>query len=605
MSRNPEYMSSIIEQMGGAQQLRHPDLDPPPPFNQSVDACYSSYLNFLITNYQKSTTYKVREDWIEYMTSEVVWETIQQFGPNSTYTQCDGITRLKFLGKPTRTVKSEITVTMTERVSLAWMTWFPDAPHCYDSDPYHCRRLQGLFEVGGAMLDNTHKPQFVDWIFSAMCPIRFTCTPVVDEVVLLYWPEDVATRDICGSDGRGASVTRPHVRVDDTPVTAVIDAITFRGQDMYLRRLDGKPFEAYNMNKLGNRFAREQMFPGQTYLESSVMTGRWTFTSPSVYLAHRPIGRNLEVSPSWAEWPQTKLTVYQSFMPAGVLTLDPSDVSTVRAYHLKGMGGVEHAQLIANGSFEPHYDNWTYIEPILQLHPMTYGDLLDPVPASAYFNVRTADCWGNQTHCSTITDDSFRPKLMINPKIWSSVFNGFLCSDPLLADPPIALVPLSKSQLDDLPMPLPKGTKARIDNPSITAAAEADSEFIFNSNAKPGQRVDPDVPMATPTALTRPRPALINNMLGYRPDSIQQPTHDGTRGTDNKRPLSNQTLGHQPGQHQQASEASGTQPTVSGKGIRPAVSGKAAIFRGSGHSFTASKSISQYLCTLLLCLLVF
>jgi hypothetical protein len=65
-------------------------------------------------------------------------------------------------------------------------------------------------------------------------------------------------------------VTESHL-AKGAPQTLVTNAITFRGQDLVpLRAFDGT-------------FINSEGAP------SYVLTGQWTFTSPTIYLAHRPI----------------------------------------------------------------------------------------------------------------------------------------------------------------------------------------------------------------------------------------------------------------------------------------------------------------------------
>jgi hypothetical protein len=69
--------------------------------------------------------------------------------------------------------------------------------------------------------------------------------------------------------------------------------------------------------------------------------------------------------------------------------------------------------------------------------PLNFGDLSNPVPASAYFDARD-DCWGKQSHCGTITDDSYRPNIYLDVEAWRSLMANDIdhCFIDGLYDPP-------------------------------------------------------------------------------------------------------------------------------------------------------------------------
>jgi hypothetical protein len=85
--------------------------------------------------------------------------------------------------------------------------------------------------------------------------------------------------------------------------------------------------------------------------------------------------------------------------------------------------GQEYLDIVASGQFEPRFKRLEWIDPLfpeaLRLAQFTYANLENPVPTSAYYDARFQDCWGKQSHCGTITDDTYRPRLMIRNKIWN------------------------------------------------------------------------------------------------------------------------------------------------------------------------------------------
>jgi hypothetical protein len=133
------------------------------------------------------------------------------------------------------------------------------------------------------------------------------------------------------------------------------------------------------------------------------------------------------------------------------------------------MAGQEYAKLIANGSFSFTRSEW-WESTRSETRPLDLNDLQDP-PASAYYDARM-DCWGADTesHCATITDGSFRPKLQLAPDVWVSIFSILPCTAGLVVDPPIALQEIEggASPNPDIPLPIlptPRPTAVSQDSP--------------------------------------------------------------------------------------------------------------------------------------------
>jgi hypothetical protein len=164
------------------------------------------------------------------------------------------------------------------------------------------------------------------------------------------------------------------------------------------------------------------------------------------------------------------------FLSSGVLTLNPDDVQSAVP-----------VPLIINGS--KSYFDITTSDQLRQntIKAFDYANLQDPVPASVYYDARP-DCWGEQTHCATITDGTYRPNLVLRNRIWLDLVRNAsikICSWPVLADPHMALYPLDTT-LDSpvLPLvrtqsPLPGSTAyAPVPDPTVTGAT--------NENGDPG-----------------------------------------------------------------------------------------------------------------------
>jgi hypothetical protein len=199
----------------------------------------------------------------------------------------------------------------------------------------------------------------------------------------------------------------------------------------------------------------KQYIPPATWSPVSTNSngGNFTFTSPAVYVAHRSIDRIVYISGMDVHWPTTFVwgTVTR-VRTAGIIPIAASDVFPARsASSLLTASGVEYAQLVANGSCipmldrQPHKKRYTY-------EPMTFGDLEEPMPASLYYNARSIDFWGKQSHWNN-NGTRISAQATPRPSVWKSLFGGLMCEDPLLADPPIAF---QRVEPGDNPEPMPK-----------------------------------------------------------------------------------------------------------------------------------------------------
>jgi hypothetical protein len=252
------------------------------------------------------------------------------------------------------------------------------------------------------------------------------------EIVLIYWPPRLASRELCGLNGTLSAQTTQWPK--DFPTVITTDAITFRGQDIY-RRYDG----GHTLPSANNR--------SQLYIGTSVLSGPFTFTSPTVYLAHHQIVASIinrmDIS-------------LKTLRPAGLLSLKSEQVYSVRPEipEVLSLDGLKYARRVARGDFEGnpmhslmldfHTDDYA------KTLPLDFGHLQNPVPASVYFDARSEDCWGIQTHCQTITDDSYRPHIWIDDKVWNGLApDNTICRPLDLVDPPVSLYRLDN--VNDLP----------------------------------------------------------------------------------------------------------------------------------------------------------
>jgi hypothetical protein len=186
-----------------------------------------------------------------------------------------------------------------------------------------------------------------------------------DEVVLLYWPANVSTVEYPPDQTRfPLSGQESH----SSRRTAVIPAVAFRGRDLYRAGVStlGGPVWCFD----------------HSYIIPSTMKGPFTFTSPTIYLAHHPITVDYIDETDYMSF-----TSRQSVRPPGIVGLKPADVSSFVPLH-PTYNDTQYANPVANGKFqEPRSLEWTTA-------PFNFADLRDPVPARQYFDARWEDCWG-------------------------------------------------------------------------------------------------------------------------------------------------------------------------------------------------------------------
>jgi hypothetical protein len=225
------------------------------------------------------------------------------------------------------------------------------------------------------------------------------------------------------------------------PTVVTMDAITFQGDDLYLRTL--------TRNYDPPVSPQETMTFNGSPIGTSVLTGPFTFTSPTVYLAHHRIIGSVAINTSNSSKTEWSTTLIRS---AGVMPLNANQVYSVRPprTNVVQTPGLTYAQLIASGIYNP-VQNPTSDLGIL---PFDFGHMENPVPASVYYDARSFDCWGklHQAHCGTITDDEYRPQLAFTQAAWKSIVSDWYdCQRPGLVDPPIALIPAHTISTPELP----------------------------------------------------------------------------------------------------------------------------------------------------------
>jgi hypothetical protein len=374
-----------------------------------------------------------------------VWETRVSVGNSSLYTACDGIPRLKWNASPTITTTSLVSV-----VSILPAMWSkgPDKnspqPSC-KPDWEFCRELEHRYNTDKSWYPNARwvVDVFLNYCLESRGRLKDICTLWLDdnEIVLLHWEGTLASEDTCDGSNR----TLAAVASDTEPVVITTDAITFRGGDLARR--------AYITS--GKTLSETKA----EYVQSSVLSGPFTFTSPSVYIAHRAISAYY---PDSADNYDVQRGKEFTILPDGVMALRQEDVYSGRPIRYYTEDSIHHAQLVAMGKFQPNPDlPKIYHETV----PFNFANLIEPIPADAYFDARYKDCYGiRQTHCATITEDSYRPWIALKDAAWNSIVGKHSqCLHPVLNDPPIILRITSSLDVPTIPA---LATAAVLQNPS-------------------------------------------------------------------------------------------------------------------------------------------
>lgn len=415
------------------------------------------------------------------------FETIERYGSGTTSMGPDGITRFKFLGPVTR--KESRTISVIANFTSIWDIPKPTGlnpgspvltkPTCHLSSQWCNLWMANFFHLVG------HRESFFLADPSQACSDLRACeVDPGDEVKLIYW----------GSTGLNeTNLIKPSNRTSRTVVTT---AITFNGQDLYYRGIIRGNFTSFPSSET-------------SYISQSVMTGDFTFVSPTVYIAHHPI--RARISHWKSGGPTTTSTAF--LRSSGIIPLNATDVYSYEPYiKMEMTGGFSYIQLVAEGRFTTDTNNlWN--EPYSYTRRLNYSDLVDPVPATAYFNARYDDCWQEQKHCKTITDGSFRPKLAMGLEKWVSIFpKGFECSIPMLVDPPIELYQIDSATS----LPSPQITK-------VTPAASRPT--IPPTTPRPGNAGTPPFPIRT-SVPSSPEAHIEPNL-----DGSIEPNFDETKGS--------------------------------------------------------------------------
>jgi hypothetical protein len=356
-----------------------------------------------------------------------IFVTIETHGDGETYTDCDDIPRFRFRDSPitttTRTISMvrETTLWTFSPLSYLYTGCSPSSqycgqlshrpvPHCSPA-PQFCSRLNYDF-IRDLMVSATKDPDppVLARPFREACdrapPFENSgaeCNLYAEaEVMLFYWPPDLVSRNICAADGYGTANTVQ--KNFSSVITYVTSAVTFDGQNLYLKEVEPSTVRCAASGCsttliageypvcLGECFETDPFSYKSTveWVSSSVLSGPFTFTYPSVYLAHRPIriGRRHNSEDS-------------VIRDAGIVALRTDDIYSEHRSYRNSEHGVNYAQRVAKGEFLPRFspydvqrhferDGKTYLP--YSLRSFNFGHLENPVPASVFYNARYEDC---------------------------------------------------------------------------------------------------------------------------------------------------------------------------------------------------------------------
>ena len=222
---------------------------------------------------------------------------------------------------------------------------------CIKNDPEYLKREECLAQTNSTIMyanvTDTYPPRcssledYVDYQLS-VCEIN------VGRFVLIYFPDEIISRDLCAKDGFGTAETKLHTSSD--MMTAIVENITF---GMY------QPTDQTGTSMFIPRSSNIQYITLDTeVIPSSVMTGRFTFTSPSAYIAYDKIAALGACPPA------------RSTYTNNIITLHPSEVSSV-------VRNQACSELVCGGTAD-----------FFTTRPFNFADLHGDVPASAYFHTR-------------------------------------------------------------------------------------------------------------------------------------------------------------------------------------------------------------------------
>jgi hypothetical protein len=165
----------------------------------------------------------------------------QPVGEGFLYSDCDGIPRFGFHSPPTKSTYTTVTVTQSalqhavnQNLNYTVFSEGSPEPNCTVSDSF-CEKF---LQAEALKQSESGADEFAYMNGQGLSRLNRPCTfchlDSNAEVILIYWPPALTSRDICAKNGYGAAITVSHS--DTVPKTATMDAITFNG--IGVKRID-------------------------------------------------------------------------------------------------------------------------------------------------------------------------------------------------------------------------------------------------------------------------------------------------------------------------------------------------------------------------------
>jgi hypothetical protein len=168
-----------------------------------------------------------------------VYESISTIGLGSTYPACDGITRFRFSSGAA--LSTQVTFITKVHHASRLGNWTKSCtkqktssnaePSC-DVPEAFCSILWTSYQENLRTFSEAQPLETMTGRPAFPCNAPSECfLDLKIEVVLIYWPPRLVSRDICGADGMSRTIPGPATAAS----VATITAITFRGGNIYRR----------------------------------------------------------------------------------------------------------------------------------------------------------------------------------------------------------------------------------------------------------------------------------------------------------------------------------------------------------------------------------
>jgi hypothetical protein len=411
----------------------------------------ADYANFI----QAQSSFQKQHPATSTITNFLYWWTKLRTDPSSTYIDSEGFRRLKFLTSTgefhyswSRFHESRVLTRGTYLKdcypgSSDSSCWQPQVtrPTCTINDRF-CTYLRNSFwskRMAATSMSVDHRFDPENPV--GMCLAQRRCAwDIGQELVVIFWGKDQ-------SYGSPVTVVRNQV-AETLPVTYVTTAITFRGDDLWQEP----------------RTFRRQTAIFSDPLPISVLYGNFTFTSPTVYIAHHAISAN-------SEGMIEGTPVTTEVQKAGIFPIAVTDIYTL---HNPIPNPKEWAKNVAQAKVPLPY-NW----PKASMERINLDDLREPVAPPIYY-ANNPICVSAGTVCETLTEGQLRPKLYLLDSVWNSVLNrnGYRdeCSMPVVWDPDIVLEKVPGTAPGEVTFPRRAAMESQ---PDTTATTTTDSDTLY------------------------------------------------------------------------------------------------------------------------------